>query len=296
MQAEKLVVPGAGQVDSSGVALEMSAADLQRVAAYIDKQVGIQLPMAKKSLVEGRLRKRVVNLGFNSFSAYLDHVIDSADGVNERLQLIDVLTTNKTNFFREPKHFEYLVETVVPQRLAVESQGAPFRIWSAGCSTGEEPYTLAMVLEESRATHHNSPYEILATDISRSCLQTASHGIYTERQIEPVPVALRKKYLLKSRVPGEQLVQMGPEIRKRIHFDSCNLMQSTFPVKHRMDAIFCRNVMIYFNTPTKEALVNRFEKQLLPGGYLFVGHSESLSGMQTGMKQVAPMVYRKGDG
>ncbi len=269
----------------------LSEKDMKRVAEFIGRQAGIQLPMSKQALVEGRLRKRMERLGFSDFRAYLNYVLESADGEKERLQLIDVITTNKTDFFREPKHFEYLVQQVVPERL--KKTDGILNIWSAGCSTGEEAYTLSMVMAEAKADNHNLKYEILATDISHTCLRTGSQGIYTERQIVPVPTVLRKKYLLKSRDPKEAFVQMGPEIRRPVHFDKCNLMDSSFSIKQKMDVIFCRNVMIYFNSETKYELVKKFENQLLPGGYLFVGHAESLSGMQTNMRQVSPMVYFK---
>ncbi len=277
----------------------MSKQDMERVARFIDEQVGIQLPLSKKTLVEGRLRKRMQVKGFVSFSEYLDYTLDKFEGQEERFQLIDVITTNKTNFFREPKHFEYLIDTVLPERLEMiygnESRDGlrPLQVWSAGCSTGEEAYTLAMVLNEAKESNLRFHFQITATDISHSCLKQAMRGVYPEIKIEPIREALRKKYLLRSRNPRDRMVKIGPELRNMIRFDICNLMDRTFSVKESMDVIFCRNVMIYFNEKTKNELVNKFEKQLLPGGYLFVGHSESLSGLDTKLKQVAPMVYKK---
>jgi len=272
----------------------MSEKEMKQVADFIGRQVGIQLPMRKQTLVEGRLRKRIERLGFDSFSAYLDFVLNQEAGVKEQKELIDVITTNKTNFFREPAHFEYLTDMAIPVRIKDKvTQAEKIVIWSAGCSTGEEAYTLSMVLSEAQERRQDFKFEILATDISHSCLRTASQGVYTQKDIEPVTDVLRRKYLLKSRNPADTRIQMGPEIRKHIRFDICNLMDNNFSITQKMDIIFCRNVMIYFNNEIKHALVNKFERQLQPGGYLFVGHSESLSGMQTQMVQVAPMVYRK---
>lgn len=272
----------------------MSKEEMKRVADFIGSQVGIQLPMRKQTLVEGRLRKRIDRLGFDSFTSYLDFVLNQEEGTKERMELIDVITTNKTNFFREPAHFEYLTDMAIPVRIKDKAaQAEKIAIWSAGCSTGEEAYTLSMVLSEAQEKRQDFKFEILATDISHSCLRTAGQGVYAQKNIDPVALDLRRKYLLKSRNPADTRIQMGPEIRNHIRFDICNLMDKNFSVTQKMDIIFCRNVMIYFNNEIKHALVNKFERQLQPGGYLFVGHSESLSGMKTQMIQVAPMVYRK---
>jgi len=275
-------------------AVVLSENELKRVSDFIGAEVGIQLPMAKRTLVESRLSKRLRELGFENFKTYLDHTLNSADGKLERLQLIDVLTTNKTSFYREPDHFDYLVSHAVP---AIMEQNSGSRheanIWCAGCSTGEEPYTLSMELNEMSIGRDSVAFNILATDISHSCLSKASRGIYTERQAESIPLDLRKKYLLRSKNSSESLVQMGPKLRQRIKFKSLNLMEERFDVPKNMDVIFCRNVMIYFNNDIREALVAKFESHLVKGGYLFVGHSESLNGIKTTLVQVAPMVYQK---
>ena len=296
MLSQNRILDEANTAEDSCLHLKkMSDRDMQRVAGYIDREVGIQLPSSKRTLVEGRLRKRMEVLGYSSFSDYLDFALDSAGGADERLQLVDVMTTNKTSFFREDKHFSYLTEQALPERIKTHAENEPFHIWSAGCSTGQEPYTLAMVLMEATQLYRTMKFDILATDISRTCLETGSRGIYPEDKVEDIPLELRKKYLLKSRNPEDALIQMGPELRKKIRFQSCNLMNRSFLIEQKMDFIFCRNVMIYFNNQTKQELVRKFEEQLFSGGYLFVGHSESLSGMHTALKQVAPMVYQKDD-
>jgi len=266
-----------------------------RVESFIGSEVGIQLPASKHTLIEGRLRKRLRLCGFKQFNEYLDYVLENDEGKNERLHLIDAITTNKTDFFREKDHFSFLVEQALPAMEKSRNQDGSLElnIWSAGCSSGEEAYTLSMVLNEAAERHRGLKFSILATDISKSCLNTARRAIYPERRIDPVPMSLRKKYFLRSSGSTEELVQMGQELRSPIQFGSLNLIANSFGLSQKMDVIFCRNVMIYFNNPIREQLVRRFEQQLVPGGYLFVGHSESLNGLENGLEQVAPMVYRK---
>lgn len=272
----------------------LSEHELKRVSDFIGNEVGIQLPMAKRTLVESRLSKRLRVLGFDDFKSYLDHTLESADGALEKLQLIDVLTTNKTSFYREPDHFDYLVSHAVPAIVKKNGNSRQeINVWCAGCSTGEESYTLSIELNEMSTARDKLPFNILATDISHSCLSKASRGVYTERQAESIPLEFRKKYLLRSRNTDEALVQMGPQLRQRIQFKSLNLMDERFDAPKNMDVIFCRNVMIYFNNELREGLIERFESHLVKGGYLFVGHSESLNGIKTTLEQVAPMVYQK---
>jgi chemotaxis protein methyltransferase CheR len=270
-------------------------ADLRRVSEFVGEEVGIQLPNSKRTMVEGRLRKRLRTLGFDDFKGYLNFTLNTPDGEYEKLHLIDVITTNKTDFFREPEHFVYLIDKALPklERARRQNGRMDLNIWSAGCSTGEEPYTMAIVLNEATEKIPGLRFNIMATDISQTCLKTAKSGVYTEARIKPVPMELRRKYMLRSTDSSSQVVMMGPELKRQIRFASLNLMVRSFPIQKEMDAIFCRNVMIYFNNKIREELVNRFEKQLVPGGYLFIGHSESLGGMNTRLVQVAPMVYQK---
>ncbi len=274
---------------------ELTTHELKRVSAFIGDVVGIQLPDSKRKLVESRLRRRLKALGFNDFGSYLDHTLESVDGDAEKRQLIDVITTNKTNFYRESDHFEYLQQSAIPEleKIKMNEARRELNIWSAGCSTGEEPYTLSIILNEIASKKKNFLFNILATDISHSCLNTGSRGVYTENQVEIIPLELRKKYLLRSRNSDDSLVQMGRQLRQSIRFENLNLMDDRFSITKKMDVIFCRNVMIYFNNQLREELVARFENQLIDGGYLFVGHSESLNGIKNSLKQVAPMVYRK---
>ena len=277
------------------IRIELKERELKRVSDFIGAEIGIQLPSSKHTLVEGRLRKRLRTLGFTDFKSYLDHALDGLDGESERLHLIDVITTNKTDFFREPEHFEYLIQNALPEMEKNRKVNGrrELNLWSAGCSSGEEPYTLSIVMHEAAEKISGMRFSILGTDISQSCLQKAARGIYTESRVESVPLRLRQKYFLRSRDPADELVQMGEELRSRVNFESLNLMNRTYNINQKMDAIFCRNVMIYFNNKIRKELIDRFENSLLPGGYLFIGHSESLNAISSRLKQVAPMVYQK---
>lgn len=272
----------------------LSERDHRRVARYIEQVAGIQLPSAKRSLIEGRLRKRQRATGHASLHAYIDHVLESADGAGERLYLLDALTTNKTEFYREASHFTFLrkhiTQDLAGRRLAGWKR--PLRIWSAGCSSGEEPYTLAMEMLEMRRQHPGFSCDILATDISVSSLQKARKGVYPHERIEPVPMELRRRYLLRSRDKASNLVSMAPELRQKIRFDTFNLLTDRYEFRHPFDAIFCRNVMIYFNNEDRAQIVHNFAQSLSHDGLLFIGHSETLSGHHDGFAQQIPAVYK----
>jgi len=247
-------------------------------SAFIQEECGIKMPPAKKTMLEGRLRKRLRNLGMKSFNEYCDYLF-SPEGMNaEAAPMIDAVTTNKTDFFREPDHFEYLMREALPELIRIKSPNGRggLRFWSAACSTGEEPYSIAMVLSEFCENQPGLLYTILATDISFDVLTRASRGIYEHDRIEPVPMALRKKYLLKSKDRTKTLVRVVPELVERIEFRRLNLMQEDYELRKPMDVIFCRNVLIYFDKPTQETIVNHLSRHLMAGGYLIVGHSETL--------------------
>jgi len=280
--------------------------DFVRLSRFIHSECGIKMPAAKKILLESRLRKRLRVLGMSSYSEYCNYLFSPEGAKSELVHMIDVVTTNKTDFFREPNHFEYLVRTALPE--LINRYGANIRrkytIWSAGCSTGEEPYTLAMVLSEFAENYKKIPlspalskgefyFSILATDISTKVLERAGLGIYREDDVVPVPGALKMKYLLRSRDRNKNLVRIVPELRSQIKFRRLNFMDSDYGIKEPVDIIFCRNVIIYFDRPTQEKLLNRFCQHLIPGGYLFMGHSETLNGLGVPLVSAGPMVYRK---
>jgi chemotaxis protein methyltransferase CheR len=269
--------------------------EFQRFSSFIYDNVGIKMPPAKKTMLEARLQKRLKALGIASFEEYGDYVFSQEGRTGELVHLIDVVTTNKTDFFREPAHFEFMVKTALPAIL--QSRGDvlrdPVRIWSAGCSTGEEPYTLAMVLSEFAVGRPDFRAAITASDISTQVLQTAKTAIYPEERVDPIPLNLKKKYLLRSREKSRSLVRIAPKLRSLVTFKRINFMDENLGISEKMDIIFCRNVVIYFDKPTQQTLMRKFYRQLRPGGYLFIGHSETLSGLDVDFKAVASTVYRK---
>jgi chemotaxis protein methyltransferase CheR len=268
--------------------------DRKRVSAFIEQEVGIQLPQSKHSLVETRLRKRQRVLGMGSLGDYIDFVLSNNEGLDERLHMVDALTTNKTDFYRESYHFEFLTEILGSlQKQKQWSYQKPFKLWSAGCSTGEEPYTLAIELTELQRQLAKFDFNLMATDISISCLHTAKRGIYSHARIEPVDLALRKRYLLSSKDPKESRVQITPEIKNKIDFSFFNLLSSNYAdYTGAFDVIFCRNVMIYFNNHDRDLIIENFARCLKKDGILFIGHSESLHDSSSLFKRIKPTIYQ----
>lgn len=275
--------------------LELSAGNYRKLAQQITSQTGIQLPDSKLLMLSGRLQRRVRALGLNSVDEYCEMVLGAsgAEGEQERIHLIDAVTTNKTEFFREPGHFELLRETILPEWCEQAGPGDRMTVWSAACSTGQEPYTLAMVLAEFAAGQPGFRYQILATDISTRVLQKAREGIYERQQAQEVPRPLRAKYLRQGQGEAEAFVRIAPELRGRVAFHRLNLMDSDYPLAGRFDVIFCRNVFIYFDRPTQAAVTGRLCRYLRPGGYLFLGHSECLSSNDLPLVSVGGSCYRR---
>jgi chemotaxis protein methyltransferase CheR len=275
----------------------LSTKEFTRLGEFIQTKCGIKMSASKKTMLEARLRRRLRNLDMESFSEYCNYLFSPQGVKNELIHMIDVVTTNKTDFFREPAHFDYLFHTALPELIATRGSGIRKKLvlWSAGCSTGEEPYTLAMVLSEFTESHPGAAidYMILATDISTKVLEQAKLGIYEYDTIEPIPREFRKKYLLRGKDRGKKLIRIVPELRTVIKFRRLNFMEGDFGMREPLDIIFCRNVIIYFDRPTQEVLLNRFCRHLRPGGYIFMGHSETLHGLNVPLVQAAPMVYRK---
>lgn len=272
--------------------VSMSDRDFKRLSEFIHAEVGIKLPLSKKVMVEARLQKRLRTLGMGAYHHYFEFLF-SPTGLDEELvHLIDVITTNTTEFFREPKHFEIMNQDTLPGWRATNGTGRAFRIWSAGCSTGEEPYTLAIVLSEFKQRAAGFRFSILATDISTRVLKLAKNGVYPEERVAKMTLELKRRYFLRSKNRAKKLVRLVPELRSLIDFRRLNFMES-FSFPEPMDTIFCRNVMIYFDRATQERLLQKFCTQLRTGGFLFIGHSESLTGMDLPLRQHAPTVYRK---
>ena len=264
------------------------------LARFIEEHCGIKMPPSKRLQHEARLRKRLKTVGLHSFQDYIQFLF-SAEGMGgELVHMVDAVTTNKTDFFREPQHFDFLVKKALPDLMARRGSGTRRRLmgWSAGCSTGEEPYTLAIVLSEVAEKVANFDYMVLATDISTKVLSKAAQAIYEEERIGPVPLDLRKKYMLRSKDHHRRLVRMAPDLRDHVKFRRLNFMDEDFGMREPFDFIFCRNVFIYFDRPTQERILNLFCKNLVPGGYVFLGHSESINGLDVPLVPLAPSVYQ----
>lgn len=285
--------PAQGADSQNGVCLtRMDHKIFERFSEFIKEELGIKMPSSKKTLLEARLQKRLRDLCMNSHEEYCEYLFSPSGMEDELPNLVDVVTTNTTDFFREPKHFDILTSRVLPELYRRGGTGRNVNIWSAGCSSGEEPYTLSMVLSEFARMNTGFTFSILATDISNHVLRMAVRAVYPETKIAPIPPECRKRYLLRSKDRERKLVRIAQEARNRVRFRRLNFMEE-FRFEGQLDVIFCRNVVIYFDRETQERLFTRFCHKLVPGGYLFIGHSESLAGMTLPLVQVAPTVYRR---
>ena len=253
----------------------------------------IRLGPDKQTLLANRLRKRLRALEMESYEDYCD-VLQSPQGAEEVEELVDLIATNHTRFYREPEHFSFLTKRVlpvlVPQLLATHS---PLRLWSAASSSGEEPYTMAIAVAEYLRAYPTLNWQIIATDISKRILAEAQQGIYPMNAVKPVPPELLKRYFQKGVGARAGVCRVRPELRKFLHFERVNLFQNEYPVPPNQQVIFCRNVMIYFDLPSRAVAVQRLAQHLCHGGYLVVGHSESLLGIHHGLHPVQQGVYQK---
>lgn len=274
------------QLDSSLTAV-LGDREFDFIRVVIEQNAGIILGPNKRQLVQGRLSRRLRELGLSSYEAYCEHVRES--GPEELVGLINALTTNVTSFFREKHHFEALSGYMLPEAMKRNSTSRRLRIWSAGCSSGEEPYSIALTALESLPTSLKWDLKILATDIDSEMVAFAKRGCYPEDRVASLSDAqLRAGFQHR----GDAEVRIKPEIAGNIRFASLNLLQE-WPMKGPFDVIFCRNVMIYFDQPTRERLVQRFAQYLAPEGYLCLGHSESIHGPNAHFKLVGKTIYRR---
>lgn len=267
--------------------------DFKKISAYIYNACGIKLPPTKKTMLAARLNKRLRKVNIASFAEYFDYVL-SVGGRQELINMIDEVSTNKTEFFREVKHFDFLISHILPEyvKLLRNRTKRTLQVWSAGCSSGEEPYTLAMVLDDFFSHHPGLTYSVLATDISSKVLAIAKQGVYADETVTPVPILLRHKYLMRGKGDRKGFHRIVPELRRKITFRRLNFMDRDFGIDTRMDIIFCRNVIIYFDRKTQSLLFEKFYRQLAVNGHLFIGHSESLEGIIDRMKRLISSVFR----
>ena len=263
------------------------------ISSYIEKNVGIKMPESKKIMIQSRLIPRLRHLNFSTFKEYLDYVFSTKDGNQELIFMINALTTNKTDFFREADHFSFLTTNVLP-KLSSEGKKT-LKFWSAGCSSGEEPYTIAIVLKEFMKSNvgiiHN--FSIKGTDISTKVLEKAVNAVYDINSIENLPLDIKKGYFLKSSDSTKKIVRVKPEIRSYFSFSRLNFMDPTYCINDTFQVIFCRNVLIYFDKETQEAIIRKLLNHLEIDGYLFLGHSETIFSMNLPLENVAPAVYKK---
>lgn len=271
----------------SFASIDLTAKEFERVSQLVYRMCGINLTEGKEGLVRTRLAKRVQAAGLGGFGEYLDLVEQDLEG-EEAVRMLDSISTNKTSFFREVQHFEYLRDRVLPPLLA---SGRPLRIWCAGCSSGEEPYTLSLLLHEMAPDVARRDVRILATDISTRVLAKAKEGVYDTTTLADVPPALVKRHFTREDAAGSRH-RVGLSVRAIVRFARLNLMEE-WPMKGPFDVIFCRNVMIYFDKPTQERLIARYYELLAPRGHLLVGHSESLTSLRHRFHYVQPAVYVK---
>jgi len=284
-----------GQLYSEGTKF-LTKQDFERLSQFINDHCGIKMPPAKKTLLESRLQKRLRTLGLGSFRDYCDFIFQGPQGASELVLMIDAVTTNKTDFFREPVHFTYLSGTLLPEFMQSRTLGdnKRFMVWSAGCSSGEEPYTLAIVLSEFAVQNPGFQFSIMATDISTKVLDKARAGIYEMSQISMIPLSLKQRYFLKSKDREKSQVRLVPGLRSIINFQRLNLMDEHYAIpKASLDVIFCRNVMIYFDRETQNKLLDRYCTYLKSGGYIFLGHSETVHGFDLPLTRIASTIYRK---
>jgi len=270
---------------------DLTDKEFELFSRLIYTKAGINLHTGKKELLRARLAKRLRSSKFHNFQEYYDYVLGDKSG-EELVRLLDSVSTNLTSFFRESNHFQFLADEALPGLVANKKRGGGIRIWSAGCSSGEEPYSLAITILEHKAVTPALNFKILATDISTRVLATAEQGIYPEERCKDINTNILKKYFQKGQGRWQGYVQVKPVVRNCIQFMRYNLMEPC-PCKEPMDIIFCRNVMIYFDKNTQDRVVNSFYSALGEGGYLFIGHSESLTGIKHAFKYARPTVYQK---
>jgi len=272
-------------------AAPFSERNFARLADLIQSYSGIKMPPGKRTMLATRLRPRLAALGLPHLDAYCSHCFDQ-NGLQDELEhLINAVTTNKTDFFREPGHFDFLRERLLPD--AVQAGRTQLTFWSAAASIGAEAYTIAMVMEAFRSAQRGPDYQILATDISTEVLQVGISGQYPAEMVAPVPAALRARYVLEPRDPARGLVRIAPALRAKIAWARLNLMDTHYPAGENMDAIFCRNILIYFDRPTQARVLRQLCAHLAPGGYLLLGHSESCAGLDLPLITVRNSIFQR---
>ena len=287
-----LAEPKRGAVGKPNGARPLTDTEFALFQALIYREAGIHLSDKKKTMLAARLTRRLRELGFNSFGKYYRHVANG-DG-SELVRMLDIVTTNETKFFREPRHFEFLEQQVVPAWTVAAERGhraRRIRAWSAGCSTGQEPYSIAMLLRHHFPESSGWQIDILATDLSTRALERAASAIWPVEKAKEIPPAYLKAFMLQGTATQEGRMTVSAEIRRLVRFQRLNLNEANWPVRGEFDLIFCRNVLIYFSAASRSRVVTNLEKHLAPSGYFFVGHAESVRDLPVQLRAVIPTVY-----
>ncbi|MBE9467033.1 MAG: chemotaxis protein CheR [Bacteroidetes bacterium] len=271
--------------------IKLTNKNFNQLSSFINLNFGIKLPEVKKIMLQSRLQKRLKELNLTSFQQYCDYLFSSEGQKNEVVNMIDVVSTNKTDFFREPVHFDFLANKIL-KNYTNTTQNI-FKIWSAGCSSGEEPYSLAIILNEFAQYSTNFQYSIFATDISTIVLKKSVSAIYNEDKSNLIPLNLKRKYLLKNKDHNKKNVRIIKDIRQKVKFERLNFMDKRYNVNEMFDCVFCRNTLIYFKHEIQEDVINKLCMNLKTGGYFFLGHSESITNMNVPLKQIQPTIFIK---
>jgi chemotaxis protein methyltransferase CheR len=280
--------PPSASAPLGAFAVELQEKEFDFLRHVVMQNAGIVLGPSKRQLVQGRLVRRLRELGLKSFAQYCDYVRDS--GPEELVNLINAITTNVTSFFRENHHFEQLAKKMLPEAMRRNAQSRRIRIWSAGCSSGEEPYSIAMTVAETMPAGQRWDLKILATDIDSEMVATAANGVYADDRVNGISLERQKLWMQRGSGDHVDMLRMKPELISLITFKPLNLL-GDWPITGPFDVIFCRNVMIYFDQPTREKLLSRFARLLAPGGYLCIGHSESIHGTSLPYRLVGRTIY-----
>jgi chemotaxis protein methyltransferase CheR len=270
----------------------LSDADFTKLSAFIYTNYGIKLPITKKTMLQSRLMARLKANNIESYKEYCQFVLSGRAGESEIINMIDLVSTNKTDFYRESAHFDFMKAVALPE-FAENNPGKKMNIWSSASSSGEEAYTIAIVISEFLENNKKFDFSVFGTDISTRILEKASLGIYPLERVDVIPLSQKKKYLLKGKDPEKPMVRIIPELRAKTKFERLNLMDNSYNVPKEFDIIFCRNVLIYFDRETQEKVINKLCMHLKKGGYFFLGHSESVSGINVPLKQIKPTIFER---
>jgi len=273
--------------------ITMSDKEFRQLGDYIYQNFGIRMPNEKHVMLQARLQKRLKEHNMTNFTQYIDYVMSPAGQSGELIEMVNQVSTNKTDFFREAQHFDFMTNTTLTEYKNDPAQSTKIKIWSSASSSGEEPYTIAMVMDNWCKQNPGYDFSVFGTDISTKVLQNCVDAVYTMDKIQPIPLEFKKKYLLKHKDPSVQNVRIKPELRQKCSFARLNLMDDYYPINETFDIVFCRNVLIYFDKETQEKVINKLCTKLRKGGYFFLGHSESIMDINVPLKQIKPTIFVK---